>query len=66
MNIEMDDIYDVVYLHQNGFPSDLIYLNMVPPGLLLGNIESVEINKKLRPPTSNVMKEEARKMLKKK
>ena len=65
MNIEMDDIYDVAYLHQNGFPYDLISLNMVPPGLFLGNIETVDLDKNLRPPTSNDMKEEARKMLEK-
>ena len=61
----MDDIYDVAYLRQNGFPSNLISLNMVPPGLFLGNIETVDLDKKLIPPISNAMTEEARKVLEK-
>ena len=44
-NIEFDDIYNVAYLHQNGFPSNLISLNMVPPRLFLGNIETVDLDK---------------------
>ena len=61
----MDDIYDVAYLHQNGFPSNLISLNMVPPGMFLGNIETVDLDKNLIPPISNAMKEESRKVTEK-
>ena len=64
-NVEMDDIYDVAYLNHNGFPSDLISLNMVPPGLFLGNLETVDLDKKLKPPTSKDMKEKAKTMLEK-
>ena len=62
-NVEFDDIYDVAYLHQNGFPSNLISLNMVPPGLFLGNIETVDLDKNLKPPTTNAMNIKVQKLL---
>jgi len=60
---EMDDIYNVTHLHQNGFTSDLISFHKVPAGLFLESTEIVDLDWKLERTIVDEMKEETRKIL---
>ena len=64
--VEMDNIYDIVHLNQSEFPSDLLHIHNVPPRLFLGNnMELVDLDKTLKPPSRKTMKKEVKDMLKK-